>query len=82
MAVTLPKDFLFVLNKGVYSTLEDKHFVNEYPIIQKNHDDTEKCPHVVHLNVPRDWFEINSQHQKCYSKGTNKIVDVAVYWEV
>ena len=32
-----------------------------------------KCPHVVHFNVPRDWFESNSRHQKCYSEGGKKI---------
>ena len=31
-----------------------------------------KCPHVVHFSVPRDWFEMNSQHQKRYSKGGKK----------
>ena len=32
-----------------------------------------KCSHVVHLNVPRNWFETNSRHQKCYSEGGQKI---------
>jgi len=32
-----------------------------------------KCPHVVHFNVPRDWFETNSRHQKRYSEGGQKI---------
>ena len=32
-----------------------------------------KCPHVVHFNVPRDWFETNSRHQKRYSEGGKKI---------
>ena len=31
-----------------------------------------KCPHLVHFNVPRDWFEANSRHQKRYSKGGKK----------
>ena len=31
-----------------------------------------KCPHVVHFNVPRDWFEINSRHQKHYSDDGKK----------
>ena len=31
-----------------------------------------KCPHVVHFNVPRDWFEINSRHQKRYSEDGKK----------
>ena len=48
---------------------EDKHVVNEHHVIQKNHDGTQKkCPHMVHLNVPHDWFETNSWHQKCYSE--------------
>ena len=40
-----------------------------------------KCPHVVHFNVPRDWFETNSWHQKCYSEGGKKFLGVAAYWE-
>ena len=32
-----------------------------------------KCPHVVHFNIPRDWFETNSQNQKHYSEGGKKI---------
>ena len=31
-----------------------------------------KCPHVVHFDVPRDWFETNSRHQKRYSEGGKK----------
>ena len=30
------------------------------------------CRHVVHFNVPRDWFETNSRHQKRYSEGGKK----------
>ena len=32
-----------------------------------------KCPHVVDFDVPRDWLETNSQHQKLYSEGGKKI---------
>ena len=54
--------------------LEDKHVENGHHVIRKSHDATEKnCPHVVHFNVPRDWFETNSGHQKHYSKGGKKI---------
>ena len=54
--------------------LEDKHVENEHHVILKSHDATEKkCPHVVHFIVPRDWFEINSRHQKRYSEGGKKI---------
>ena len=28
---------------------------------------------MVHFNVPRDWFETNSRHQKRYSKGGKRI---------
>ena len=35
--------------------------------------DRKKCPHLVHFIVPRDWFEINSRHQKRYSEGGKKI---------
>ena len=31
-----------------------------------------KCPHVVDFNVPREWFETNSRHQKRYSEGGKK----------
>ena len=45
--------------------LEDKHVVNEHRAVRKSHDATqEKCPHVVHFNVPRKWFETISWHQK------------------
>ena len=44
-------------------------------------DTQEKYPHVVHFNVPRDWFETNSRHQKRCSEGGKKFVGVAVYWE-
>ena len=34
--------------------------MNEHQVMQKSHDATQKkCPHVVHFNVPRDWFETN-----------------------
>ena len=50
--------------------LEDKrHLVDEHHVIRKSYDVTQKkCPHVVHFNVPRNWFETNSQHQKRYSE--------------
>ena len=32
-----------------------------------------KYPHVVHFNVPRDWFEANSRLQKRYFEGGKKI---------
>ena len=35
---------------------KDKHVVNEHHVIRK-------CPHVMHVNVPRDWFETKSRHQ-------------------
>ena len=45
--------------------LEDKHVVNEHHVIRKSHDTVQEiCPHVVHFNVQRDWFETNSRHQK------------------
>ena len=57
-----------------------KHVVNEHHAARKSHDATQKkWLHVVHFNVPRDWFETNSRHQKLYSKGGKKIVGVAVY---
>ena len=31
-----------------------------------------KCSHVVHFNVPRDWFETNLRHQKRYSEEGKK----------
>ena len=42
-------------NTTVSSPLEDKHVVNEHHVIRKSHVATrENCPHVVHINVPRD----------------------------
>ena len=32
-----------------------------------------KCPHVVHFNEPRDWFEINLRHEENYSEDGKKI---------
>ena len=54
--------------------LEGKHVVNEHHVIRKSRFATqEKCPHVVHFNVPSDWFELNSPHKKRYSEGGKKI---------
>ena len=47
--------------------------MNEHHVIRKSHDATQKkSPHVVHFNVPRDWFEINLRHQKRYSEDGKK----------
>ena len=35
---------------------------------------------MVNFNVPCDWFESNSEHQKLYSEGGKKIVGVVFYW--
>ena len=51
---------------------------------KKSHNTTqEKCPHMMYFNVPRDWFETNSQHQihVHYSEGGKKIVAVMICWE-
>ena len=54
--------------------LEDKHVENEHHIIRKSHDATQKkMSSRGAFNVPRDWFETNSRHQKRYSKGGKKI---------
>ena len=34
-----------------------------------------KRPHVMHFNVPRDWFETNLRHQKRYSEDSKKICE-------
>ena len=34
----------------------------------------EKVHHVVHSNVPRDWFETNSRHPKRYSESDKKVL--------
>ena len=35
----------------------------EHHVVRKSHDATrEKYLHVMHFNVPRDWFERNSRH--------------------
>ena len=53
--------------------LEDRHVVNEHYVIRKSHDATQKkCPHVMYFSVPRDWFQINSRHQKRYSEDGKK----------
>ena len=31
-----------------------------------------KCPHVVHFNVPCDWYKTNLWHQKRYFEGSKK----------
>ena len=50
--------------------VEDKHIVNEHHVIRIKAmmPPRKKFPHVVDFNVPRDWFEINSRHQKRYSE--------------
>ena len=61
--------------------IDPKHLVNEHHVIRKSHDATqEKCPHVVHFNVPRDWFE-TCGIKNVTLKAAKKIVGVAVYWE-
>ena len=53
--------FFLDAKRPVSFPLEDKHVVNEHHVVRKSHDATQKkCPHVVHFNVPRDWFETNS----------------------
>ena len=58
-------------------SLEGKHVVNEHNTVRKSPDATHKkkfnVPHLVHFNVPRDWFETNSWHQKRYSEGGKNI---------
>ena len=50
--------------------LEDKHVVNEH---RKSNDTIQKkCPHIVHFNIPRDWFEKNLRLQKRYSECRKK----------
>ena len=63
--------------------IKDKHVVNKHHIIRKSHDPTQKkCLNVMHFNVPRDWFEANSQHQKrCSERGQKKILVVLIHWE-
>ena len=54
--------------------LEDQYVENEHHVIRKAMTPhRRKCPHVVHFNVPRDWFETNSRHQKRNSEGDKKI---------
>ena len=43
--------------------------LEEHHIARKNYATEQKCPHVVHFNVPGDWFETILQHQKPYSEG-------------
>ena len=55
------------------SPLEDKHVVRKEHVIRKS-ETQEKFPHVVHFNVPRDWFETSSWYQKRCSEGGQKIL--------
>ena len=74
--------FFLHANCLVSFPLEDKNVVNEYHVVWESHDSTQKkFLHVVHLNVPCDWFELNLWHQKHYSEDGKKIVGGAVYWE-
>ena len=60
--------------------LQDKHVVNNHHVIQKSPDAKQKkCPHVVHFNIPCEFFETNLWHQKRYSEGAKKFVGVVVY---
>ena len=48
--------------------------MNEFHVIRKSHDATQKnMSSRGAFNVPRDWFETNSRHQKRYSEGGKKI---------
>ena len=48
--------------------------MTEHQVIRKSHDAIQKkCPHEVHIKVPCDWFEANSQNQKHHSDGRKKI---------
>ena len=68
--IWLKYDKIWQTKSAVSFPLEDKHAVNKHQGIRKSHDGTQKkCSHVVHFNVPRDLFETNSGHQKCYSEG-------------
>ena len=67
MITTNSEWFLLDAKRPVSFPIEDKH------VVASRCDATqEKCPHVVHCNLPRDWFETNSRHQKRYSEGGKK----------
>ena len=72
--------FVFLdAKRPVSFPLKDKHVMNAHHVERKCYDATQKkCAHVVHFNVPRDWFELNSRHQKRYSEGGKKFVGVVV----
>ena len=40
-----------------------------------------KCPHVVHFNVLREWFETTRGIKSVTLKAAKKFVGVPVYWE-
>ena len=63
-----------MIKRAVSFPLTDKHVVNENHVIQKSHDATQKnmSSRGAFFNVPRDWFETNSRHQKHYSEGSKK----------
>ena len=49
-------------------SLEDKHVVNEHHVLKSRDAKQEKCPHVVHFNVPRSWFERRQKVRASYIK--------------
>ena len=49
-------------------SLEDNHVVNEHHVLKSRDAKQEKCPHVVHFNVPRSWFERRQKVRASYIK--------------
>ena len=80
MTRTNTECFVFLdAKRPVSFPFKDKQVMNAHHVERKCYDATQKkFPHVVHFNVPRDWFELNSRHQKRYSEGGKKFVGVVV----
>ena len=71
---------VFLVTKCLISfPLDDKHVVNEQHVVKKVVTPQKKCPHMVHFNVPCDWFvrwpttvtaiiNTSRQNQKCHGE--------------
>ena len=69
MADTLNAPHVDIFSVWCHDFLVLCDIVNEHCGVQKSHDTIqEKCLHMVHFNVPRDWFETNLWHPKRYSE--------------
>ena len=63
------------VKRPVSFPLKHKHAVNENHVVRKSHaKHRKKCPHVVHFNIARDWFETYSRIKKRYSEAPSTLI--------